>query len=279
MKNKRENTIKHSGHPGLLVFLAAALVGAVGCGLHAGYNKLHDLWLERCVLKNPSEQVFVTSGKMVKPDVLIENFGLRKGANLALIDFNAKREEILKKIPNLRAITVSLHLPNRVRIIAEERIPVARMSVCGRQAETGRVVDTEGVVFMWQRGTHMLPIIREKRSPGTGVGQRLTGRALAALRLIESSQETGRADLGVLEVSTDKQDYLLVTLGNYSRAWVAWEGMDDPTPAACPKLDKKLTHLAQVIRSQTRGNTPLWIATDTTDPGYIYASDEKKGAL
>lgn len=273
----KQNKIVRNGPRGILVIIAVALVVIVTLGLYIGYDKLRDIWLEQCVLEDPSAQVFVTSGKMVKADVLTEAFGLKKGANLALIDFNAKREEVLRKIPNLRTISISRLLPDKVRIDIEERTPVARMNVRGRKSETGRVVDTDGVVFIWQRGTQMLPIIREPQAPGTGVGHRLEGRALAALRLIESGRESERSDLGILEVDISKPDYLMATLGNYSSAKVAWEGMDDPTPSTRANIDRQLNLLVKAIRSRVGNGTVIWNATDTSTPGHIYA--DSKGSF
>ena len=273
----RQNKIEQTGGRGLIVILAAVIFLALATGVVIAYGKLRDIWLEQCVIEDPTLQVTVTSGKMVKADVLAEEFGLRKGANLALIDFESKRKDILKKIPNLRSIRITRKLPGKVSISSEERSPVARMNIRGRKSETGRVVDTDGVVFIWQRGTQMLPIIRETQAPGTAVGNRLNGRALAALRLIESSQEAGRSDLGVLEIDISRPDYLVATLGNYARAKIAWDGMDDPTPANRKNLDQQLDRLAMAIRSRIGENTLIWNATDTTAPGRIYA--DSKGNL
>ena len=273
----KQNKIEQTGHKSVYVILALVFVAAVAVALAVGYGRLRDIWLEQCVIDDPARQVSVTSGMMVKADVLAEEFGLRKGANLALVDFDAKRKAVLKKIPNLRSISVSRTLPDKVAIVAEERIPIARMNIRGRKSETGRVVDSDGVVFVWQRGTQMLPVIRELQAPGTAVGTKLSGRALAALRLIESSQEAGRSELGVLEVDITRPDYLLATLGNYSRAKVAWEGMDDPDATGHSGLDRQLTLLTKAIRSRIGDNTLIWNATDTSTPGRIYA--DSKGNL
>lgn len=274
----KQNKIEHSGHTGLIVGSTIVLVIAFAIGLSLGYDKLKDLYEEQCVIEDPSLQVTISSGKMVKADVLAEEFGLRKGANLATIDFNVKREQILRKIPNLKSISIRRQLPDKVKIVTEERSPVARMNVRGNRHETGRVVDTEGVVFIWQRGTQMLPIIREPQAPGTAPGHRLEGRVLAALRLIESSLEPDRSELGILEVDVFKPDYLLATLGNYSRAKIAWEGMQDPTPATRTALNRQLDLLVTAIRTRIGENTVIWNATDTTSKkGRVYA--DSKGNL
>ena len=168
---------------------ALALVGLVAAGAATAWSRLHATWVEQCVVTDVSSQVSVTSGKMVKGDVIAENFGLRKGANLALIDFDAKRREVLAKIPNLKSISVVKRLPDKVTIVAEERSPIVRMGIKGSRSDTGRVADAEGMVFLCSRGTRMLPVIRETAAPGSPVGKRLEGRAAAALQLLDLARD------------------------------------------------------------------------------------------
>lgn len=273
----KENKIKRKGHFGLIIGSSIVAVCLILVGLCLSYNKLHEIWIEQCELVDPAVQVEVSPGKMVKADILMENLGLRKGANLALIDFDAKRQEVLRKIPNLRAISISRRLPNKVKIVTEERTPMARMNIRGRKSETGRVVDADGVVFIWQRGTQTLPIIRETQAPGTPVGATLSGHAMAALMLLKASLEPDRSDLNILDIDVSKPDYLLATLGNYSTAKIAWEGMDDPSPAHAASLNRQLDMLAKAIRSNIGATTRIWNATDTSTPGRIYA--DSKGNL
>lgn len=268
------NRIARRSRGGLWLALGLVAAAALLVGLAAGYEKLRTLCLEPCVITDMAEQVSIVSGKMVKPDVLAENFGLRKGANVALIDFEAKRAEILRKIPTLRDVTVSRRLPNRVAICAEERTPVARLNVCGRRAASGRVADSEGMVFTCLRGTQTLPTIREPRAPGIAAGHRLTGRARAALDLVLACRESAFADFGLLEVDTSKPDFLVATLGDYSRAKICWEGMDDATPASRAALDARLRLLLKAVRARCEGlKAVIWNATR---PDIIFADTQER---
>ena len=130
-----------------------------------------------------------------------------------------------------------------------------------KSGETGRVVDTEGMVFIWQRGTQTLPVIREALPPGTPKGQRITRRTLAALRLVEASREPAFAEFGILEVDVSKPDFLLATLGNYSKVKIAWDEMDEQTPASRTELRVRLANLQKAIRSQIAPSTTIWNAT------------------
>ena len=258
---------------GLIVTAGVALLVVLGVGAVLGYDKLRTLYLEQCVITDMSTQVEVVSGKMVPPSTIAEELKLRVGSNLAMIDFAAEREKLLEKVPNLRAVRITRHLPDKVTVAAEERTPVARMELRGKGTVSGRVVDTEGMVFIWQRGTQTLPVIREALPPGTPRGQRITRRTLAALRLIEVCREPDFLELGVLEVDVARPDFLVVTLGNYSKAKIAWDGMDEQTPASMSDLRTRISNLQKAIRSQVAPNTVIWNATM---PDTVFADTQGK---
>ena len=269
----KANKIERPNRTGLIITVVLVLLIGIGIGAVLAYDKLKAVYLEQCVITDMPSQVEITSGKMVHPSTIAEELGLRTGANLALIDFIAKREELLAKVPNLRSVRIARRLPDKVIVTAEERTPVARMGLRGKSGETGRVVDTEGMVFIWQRGTQTLPIIREALPPGTPKGQRITRRTLAALRLVEACREPGFAEFGILEVDTSKPDFLLVTLGNYSKVKIAWNEMDEQTPAAMADLRIRLGNLQKAIRSQIAPNTTIWNATM---PDTVFADTQGK---
>lgn len=270
----KENRIQHRRPIGLIAFSAIIALALLTLGVCLGYEKLHDLYVEQCVIHDMAEQVTITTGKMVKPDVIAENLGLRVGANLALIDFAEKRASLLRKVHTLREISITRHLPDKVTIVAEERIPVARMGIHGRNQTTGRVVDNEGVVFICQRGTQLLPTIYEGKSPGTPSGVRLDGLTRAALVLVKACREPEFAELGLQDVDTSKTDYLLATLGNYSLLKIAWDGMTDlPNANSRTDLDRRLEKLVQAVRTQLGSGMKTWNATM---PDVIFADPQEK---
>ncbi len=276
MKNTRNE--RHSSRKSAIVALVILVFCALAVGLLFGYRALRDLWLDQCVIRDFERQVSINEGKMVKADVLARALTLTNGANLATINFSEKRREILAKVPNLREISISRRLPDRVAVNVEEREPVARVNISGRRRESGRVVDLDGVVFLCQRGTRSLPVIREPSGPGTPIGGRLKERGLAALQLIDTCRDTEFQDFGILEIDITKPDYLLVTLGGtYARVKLAWEGMDERTAAAKASLVRQLSHLKSAMRSHIGDGAIIWNATDFSKPGRIYA--DTKGNL
>ena len=251
------------------IALVVALVGLVFASA-----EIRALWLDQCVIRDCARQVTITDGKMVRAENIANFLTLTNGANLAKIDFAQKRKELLKKFPNLRELVIVRHLPDRVTITTEERIPIARMDTKGSRTTSKRVVDTEGVVFDFRRGTQTLPVIREAPSAITASGNRLSGHTLAALRLLELCTDRF-SELGVLEVDASKPDFIVLTLGNYSTAVIAWEGMDKETAESRRNLMKQLGHLAKVIASNVGAGTTIWNATQ---PGRVFA-DPQKGFL
>ena len=267
------NKIKSKKSPfGIVAIIGALLLLFFAVGAVAAYRQLKNIWDDQFVVSDLSEQVFITSGKMVKPDVIAENFGLRKGSIINNIDFSEKRKKVLEKIPNLKSISIVRRMPGKITIVAEERSPVARLSLRSSRLDSGRVVDSEGVVFLCSRGTRMLPLIRENSAPGTRPGKKLEGRAAAALQLIEACRDGELQELAILEVDISKQDYIQATLGgDYSTAKIAWEGMDAPSPASKADLMRRLNHLLSAIKSRVGVGAIVWNATDLVNPGRIYA--------
>ena len=252
----------------------ALVILALLVGLVFAYAKIRALWLDQCVITDVSRQVSITDGKMVRADNIASILTLTNGANLAKIDFAKKRKELLERFPHLRNLVIVRHLPDRVTITTEERIPIARMDTKGSRAASKRVVDTEGVVFDFRRGTQTLPVIREAPSAVTASGNRISGHTLAALRLLELCSDRF-SELGVQEADASKPDFIVLTLGNYSTAVIAWEGMDEETTASRRNLTKQLEHLAKVIASNVGTGTTIWNATQ---PGRVFA-DPQKGFL
>ena len=269
----KANKIEKGRFHGPVIVILLLLVVAAAVGVKFGYDALRDVYIEQCVITDMSAQVEITSGKMVPAGTIAEELGLKKGANLAMIDFSAKTRELLAKVPNLRAIRVSRQLPDKVIVTAEERMPIARLGIRGSKTVSGRVVDTEGVVFICQRGTQTLPVIREPLAPGMKRGERIQGRLMAALRLVEACREPEFLELGVLEVDTSKRDFLVATLGNYNKVKICWDEMDESTANARKDLLSRLTKIRDAIRSRVTPDTVIWNATM---PGEVFADTQGK---
>ena len=272
----KTNKIKHHGRSTTIVIVGVILAALTIFALYIGYEKLRALWLEQCIVRDMERQVTISSGKMVKADAIAKIFGIHPGANLALIDYRKKREETLATIANLRDLRVKRRLPDCVTIDIEERVPVARMGLRGQRKTTGRIVDAEGVVFRYFRNTELLPIILESSAPGTAIGRHVSKRAKAALEFIDVCHNPEFQTIGILEIDLSSPDYLLATINtgsNYAKLKLAWDDMDDPTPASRADLTRRLTHLKQAIGTRIGSNSEVWNATE---PDCVYADTKGK---
>lgn len=280
MKKPKTNSVSRPSRWGAMFVLSVLAVTAVGIAVFIGYDQLRDIWREQGIITDYDNQVSIQSGKMVKADVIAGIFGLKTGANLNTIDFALKREQALEKIANLRELKIRRQLPDRVTITIEEREPIARVGLKGLKRDTGKVVDSEGVVFYCSRGTQLLPLIRESSAPGTSAGHRLEARAKAALKFVEVCRDPAFHELGILEVDSSPHDFLLATINtgsNYTQLKLAWEDMDAPsTPASTASLIRQLTHLRDAIRTRLGEGSVIWNATDFSSPGRIYADTKGK---
>lgn len=263
---------------------ALATVAAVGAtamalaiwGIWAICQRLASTYNRQCRVTNIGEQVEISTGKQINARMIRVHFGLTNGADLASIDFARLRERLLADTPNLKDLKISLRQPNHLRIEAIERIPIVRVMGYGPKASKNYAADREGYIFWYpQRETALLPIIRDAKMKSGGQ-KRISGMALAALNLLEEASSPEYDMLKIQEVDTLKRDYLLVTLGDSSRAKIAWEDMGRPSRESHASLTNQLSRLTQVVKSNVAAGTRLWNATDWGTPGRIYADDPTK---
>ena len=278
---KKKITTKNGGKGKQVVVLiaiaAAAIAIVAGIGVTMAFKKLKHTYELQCCVTDAGEQVEVVTGKIVPARLIINHFGLTNGMNLAHVPFADLRERLIKDTPNLRDIKITRTLPNKVRVEAFERVPVVRVIGSGANANPNSTADSEGAVFWYpRRDTTLLPIIRESAKTTSTPGTKLSGAALSALWLLEEASAPEFSILKIQQVETFKQDYLFATLGDSSRAKIAWEDMDKDTKASRTSLRRQLKRLSQAMQSNVAAGTKLWNATDWGVPGRIYANDPTK---
>ena len=272
------------GRLALLLALACILLALIGYGLFRGFSALHGLWLSQGRITDLELDVVLTSNtgsgqqtivpeRMISRDILIYEFGLTNGANLAEIPFAERRARLLARIPCIQDMKIVRQQPNRVTITVTEREPAVRVAPPKGRVNTGRVADYEGVVFQRYYNNAALPVIREASPDATKPGQKIKGRAAAALRLLRAVAEPGFESLAVQEIETSHPDHLMATLGDYSRVQIAWQDMDRDSSDARASLHRQLKRLHEAVSSRVITQPTLWIATDYRTPGRIYAKD------
>ena len=261
----------------LTVAGAAVALGLATWGVIALFSHLRGMANEQCkVVDQDLDVVVVTPGRMVQADVITLHFGLTNGANLANIDFAGLREKLLERVPNIRDLRIERRLPNRVTLDVRERDPIARVAGHSRNSPSGLMVDSEGVIFRFARSAVTYPVVRTSADVRTAPGEKLTGRAAAALMLVEEASQPELAALNVQEVDATPRDYVLATLGNYSRAKIAWDDMDANSRTARESLQRQLRRLKKALATNLASSTATWIVTDYGTPGRVYAAENDR---
>lgn len=221
------------------------------------------------LITNVAKQTEIVCDEHIPAEVILENLGICTGANIAEIDFQKKREELLKRIPGLLSLSITLQVPDRIHIEARERTPVARLEIKGRKKSSGSVVDDNGRVFTRSAGTRMLPVIREKYP--TKPGHDVKEKALAAIDVIRLCNNDDFSDMRVLEIDAANRDFLSVVFSSYDRAKIAWRNMGKAT-SDLEELSTIMHNLQSAIRSKIDSRVQIWVAMD---PKYIYADTKE----
>jgi hypothetical protein len=260
------------------IAIVATVAGVLLCfGIAAAYGALKRTYELQCCVTNVGEQVEIVAGKTIPARVIISHFGLTNSVNLAHVPFAELRLRLIRDMANLKDVKIVRTMPNKVRIEAIERVPVVRVTGSGANANPNYAADSEGMVFWYpRRDTALLPAIRHSGKNTPAPGTRLSGMALCALQLFEEAANPDYSILKIQEADTFKQDYLFLTLGDSSRAKIAWEDMGNDSKIARESLRRQLKRLSQAMQSNVANGTKLWNATDWGVPGRIYANDPTK---
>jgi len=214
------------------------------------------------VLRDLRNNVTITTGKTLTPELICEVLGLKEGVNLFSIPIAERRTELLEQTPNIRDITIVRRMPDKINISIVEREPIARIG------PNGRVVDEEGVVFIRYAGTGGLPMIKgSDEFAQVSPGDRLHGNEMAAVRLVNNAQRP-ECRLRLLALDTTKDDYLLLTFSDYRQAKFAWEGMADEDKDTEARMQRQFDRLAQAMESKIGQPRMMW---DATQPDRIFA--------
>ena len=137
-----------------------------------------------------------------------------------------------------------------------------------RRIERWDVVDSDGVVFGFsRRDSQLLPCIKGGPNPPVERGGRLSGKALAALRLIEVCSAKEFAGMNLDEIDISGASYLKAhfgaATGEGNTLCIDWNFMggadDDPTP----RLKTAVQNVRQIIATRLPGPMCTYTVTDT----------------
>ncbi|MBM3889613.1 MAG: FtsQ-type POTRA domain-containing protein [Verrucomicrobia bacterium] len=200
------------------VRIAIAMLGILLVGMLAFHAFAY--FTTEFFAKNPRYNVasieVETDGKL-KREQIIELAGMHEGQNIFTLDLAAIRNA-LETYPVIRRAEILRQMPNKVRIIVSERVPVAmfytRPQYGSPRDSAGSVsylIDSEGVVMrpveLFTRPEKRLPLLRNVNARDIRLGQRLRNeqvqRALDLVHLGETNGIVPYADYDWVDLSRD----------------------------------------------------------------------------
>lgn len=265
---------RRGSRPVLKACAVLAAAAATVFGVCKGAEKLCSVWAAQCVVRDVRSQVEVRATPHVNEDLILGLLRVTNGCNLATMDFSAAREAILRSQPMIRNLEISRRLPDGLVVSVEERVPVARVNYSsmkirlprGGIADHGRwdAVDADGVVFNFSLDdTKLLPRILETR-PSAKRGERLSDRALVALRLIDLCRRREFANIRLRDVDISNGTYLRAATGDYDVVEIDWTYPDDPSSPDQPKLSKAVREILDIGKSRLSGALRnVFVVTET----------------
>ena len=123
--------------------------------------------------------------------------------NIFLADFSSLDQEILKKHPNLREITIKKKLPNKILIKAFEReavailcSPSASSLISGKRNYDCFDIDTNGIIFRANNNLN-LPIIKSSNPNFVSLGTQIIAKEYLAniLKIIKTIDGLGSYEI------------------------------------------------------------------------------------
>ncbi|MBQ9430334.1 MAG: FtsQ-type POTRA domain-containing protein [Kiritimatiellae bacterium] len=199
---------------------------------------------EQFQLHNMAENLKITTGKMVKEDLVHDQFGLKDGTNLFSVSISTIRKKLLD-VPSIKDVKIVREMPGRLDITIIERTPVARTKELG-----GWVADSDGVVFMYNLpDVGNLPLIRlSDESAQVEPGDRLSQMDLEAVRLVCSTMRPD-SKLRLMEIDARNNGFLQLHFSDFRNAMIAWRGMGNPTTASQSSMQSQLDRLEQAMET------------------------------
>ncbi len=285
----KKSTNPDAGEAGRPLVKFAALAAVVATVAYAGYKaceKLGETLRAQCVVENAmdTEAIKISTTPHISEALVRELFSLTNGCNLATLDIAERREEILREQPLIRALTVTRRLPDRLEISAEERTPVARVNCAEDVFRTSRgdtvrrprwdVADAEGVVFKFKLAdSALLPRVIWGARAAAKPGERLSGRAMSAVRLAEINAAKDFANFRLDKVDVSNNTYLVAYFFATTEACnmlkIDWNFVDDPSSAAQPHMRQALGEIMKICASRLDG--PLGTTFTVNEEGRLTA--------
>lgn len=160
--------------------------------------------------KNPQyeiKQLEIISSNAVKDQEIIKLTGISKGINLFSFSAAEKRRKLLESVPNLSEVRIVKTLPDKVKIVTTDRLPVLRLG------DTDFATDKDGTVMtldMEHKWAFLPKLFDSSRKQNPIPGQKLEGKAAQALAIANVYNEMNGASFKLNGILVDGRFYVIL---------------------------------------------------------------------
>lgn len=186
-------------------------------------------------------------GEVITPKHISEYLALNNCSNLFAFNMAEERAALLKKVPRIKDVEFTRQLPGQLTIVIRERLPVARLAMGTYYLE----IDREGCVLGKAAGSKNLPVICGHDFsglwPGIQLDDKKITRTLEILRVCDANPVGNYIKIKSIDVG--RANVLELTLSDGEKVKLSWPDMDRPSTASRNSLERKLTRLAESLKS------------------------------
>ncbi|MFH1477968.1 MAG: FtsQ-type POTRA domain-containing protein [Verrucomicrobiota bacterium] len=198
------------------------------------------------------------NGDIITPRHIMEYARLAEMKHLFAANIGEIRDQLLLKVPRLKAVEIKRRLPGELTIRVRERVSMAQLAVNHYYL----TLDREGYVLGKMTGSKTLPILAGYDMPGIRPGVQLNAAGIRnALEVLDVCQTTPIGQrVRITSIDVRNAQSLDLRLANGERVLLAWVHMGEPSSLARQHLEQKLVRLSESLKSAAhRSKRIAWI--------------------
>jgi len=243
-----------------LIMVAVILSSLTACGilLWVGTQSLGRLLFRQNDLFRVRNIKIECNGDIITPKHIMEYARLSEMQHLFAANIEEIRDQLLMKVPRLKAVEIKRRLPGELIIRVRERVSMAQLEVNHYYL----TLDREGYVLGPTPGSKALPILAGYDLPGIRPGVQLSAAGVRnALEVLDVCQTTPIGQrVRIVSIDVRNAQALELRLANGERVLLAWNHMGESSSLGREQLEQKLARLAESLKSAAqRSKRIAWI--------------------
>lgn len=169
------------------------------------------------------KEVEITTQLAVTPQKIRELTEIYEGKNIFSFHAGEKRESLLRNVPNLGEVKITKQLPDKVQIVATDRVPVIKIGVSNFAS------DPQGYVMVMdealRRRWSALPVLTDGNDNIKALpGQTLSGKHAIALRIMNVYNEMEGISFKIEQIDVSGRIYIILMTADGNREIrLVWE--------------------------------------------------------